>query len=473
VNESGVREPLFVAPMTRAQKFQWHLEKGLAEGVWELPASMSHESVLDLVSALEQRLEILRTAIDSVGAELMQCIHIAGPAPTSIALPRGTTVERCQSALVSQFTENRHGRVGEFLTQFHHIHGEDGQWLTFVADNVAVDAGFHGVMDEMVAGILAGETRNQVDGLRILGGQRGIQPRIVAEMEAGPDWEAERVRARDYLRRHFATAPPRLYFARPSGAVGESRYFRSNLVMVDADAVLARIIEATGLLPSALILAAFTQLVCWRSDADACVVNVSMDNRHNSDLRRILCATAQRVPVALVDLNKTPLHATRGVQRALSSDYPSFGRYDPFDLLRERAEAEELRGCSLSADLAFNFIPPPQGWTTLVRLEANADFDLSSTSSTVRSAPTDETFYEYGMSLSVRWSDSHTARLSVHGDSDVIEPHQCEALLRGIELMMRRIASGGIGNADGIAHEVGLRKIEHMSQRLADTSMEQ
>jgi hypothetical protein len=436
-------------PMTRAQKFQWYLENGLVERVSSLPAAMSVASVRCLVHELERRFEILRTSIDMVAGELRQKLHVSGSPLVVVELAGESDVEQCMATLVGDFKMNRRARIGRLLVQFFLLRGQDQQWLALVADNVAVDASFHSVLDDEIARILAGCT-DLPDGL---------QPRAAAALEASPKGKLERAEAAAYLRRHFAVAPPRLHPVRPSSGRNEARFYRSTLQLEGADHLLSRVISSTGLLPSVLILTAFAQLMCWRSECDSCSVNVSVINRHNDELRRVLCATAQRAPVALPVQDGALLAAAASVQRTLSQDHPAYGRYDPFDLLAERGRAQRYRGVCLTTDLAFNFMPPPRGWSALIESDGGGAPHGSGHCSEIAWVTTDEVSYEYAASLSVRWNDSRSARLSLHGDSDVITPSQCAALLRGVELMLKRAAAGQDCTADEAAGEVGLHRL--------------
>ncbi|MEV6524579.1 hypothetical protein AB0M43_21710 [Longispora sp. NPDC051575] len=456
------------APMTRAQKFQWHLEKGLAQGLWPLPASTEDEA-RSLVSTLQARFEILRTSIETVDGEWCQAVHALGAPPRVVQLDVDRDVLHRLSELVEEFRLNRHGRLGELLVEFILLRRSDRHWLAFVADNVAIDAGFHRVLDEEVArslrpqGALEGVPEDDV-----LRGHAGWQPREAAGLESNPAGDAERQAAAAYLRRHFSDAPARAHPRRASPGTGKGRYFRCTLTLPGADRLFSRVITTTGLLPSALILSAFAQLTCWLSESDSCSINVSVDNRHHVDLRRTLCATAQRVPVAFRLEAQTVLSATADVQRTLSEGHPVYGRYDPFDLLRERVHAQHRRGVCLTPELAFNFVPPPQGWTALLTGADEPDGDVPSGLPEISTVTTAEDFYEYGASLSVRWVDAHTARLSVHGDSDVISPDQCAALLRGIERTVQRVAAGQDSVVDDVAAEVGLHRPDAGTNRQFD-----
>ncbi|MFJ9034288.1 hypothetical protein ACIRQP_38725 [Streptomyces sp. NPDC102274] len=450
-------EPV-TAPMTRAQKFQWYLEKGLAEGLRQLPVSMNETAVRQLMSGLENRFEILRTSLDIVDGELRQKVHDTGSPLLVIDVAREPNVQRCMARLVDDFKAERHGRVGRFLVQFYLLRDEKRNWLAVVADNAAMDAGFHSVVDEQITLILAGGSDTHSDGLK---GEQGIQPAAMARRENGPHGEAERSAAREYLRHHFVVAPPQMHCTRPSDGRNEGRFYRSTLTLKGADDAFARLMSSAELLPSALILAAFSQLMCWRGDVDACSINVSLDNRHNAELRHVRCATAQRSPVKLLMGSGGLLAAAEEAQQTLSQGHPAYGRYDPFDLIREKVEAQHRRGVCLGTDLAFNFIPPPQGWTELIQAGEREVADDSShrVAADVSWETTNEISYEYGVSLSVRWSDPQTARLSVHGDSDVMAPEQCVALLRGIELVLERAAANQDCYVEQIASEVGLRRL--------------
>lgn len=442
------------APLTRAQKFQWFLEKGLAEGLRTLPAGTDEAAAQRLVHALEDRFEILRTSLAVVDGELRQLVHTSGSPVRVVDVAPDGTAERSLADLVREFTVHTHGKVGRFLVQFHLLRSEDRRWLAVVADNVAVDAGFHGVVDQQLTDLLHGRPDSPDIGAPY--GRPGIQPAEQARREADPDEDTERTRALDYLRGHFSHAPARMHPHHPPGERAAGRYYRSTLTLPGADGLFAHGMAHTGLLPSAVVLAAFAQLLCLRADTDACTVNVSLDNRHNADLRRVLCATAQRSPVALSRQGRSLLEAAAEVQRTLAEGHPAYGRYDPFDLIRERVEAQHRRGVCLSTDLAFNFIPPPQGWRELIEAEPDSP---DRPGSRISWAATEETSYEYGASLSVRWADPQTVRLSVHGDSRVLEPEQCAALLRGVELVLTRAATGQDCSSDEVASAVGLLRL--------------
>jgi hypothetical protein len=442
------------APMTRAQKFQWHVEKGLAEGIRPLP-DRSESVARGLVAAVQRRFEVLRTSIDEVNGVLCQRRHASGAELVVHELGSEAELETRMAVLAEAFRTGRQGRPGELLARFHLLRTARRGWLGMVADNVAVDAAFHLVIDQEISRILG----EPVDGPLITGDADGIQPFTAAAVEAGPQGERERRRAAELLRRHFAVTAPRMHRRRPPREIHEGRYYRGTLTLSDADRLCAGLIARTTLLPSALVLAAFTQLMSWRNDQDACPVNVSVSNRHTPDLRLTLGATAQRVPIALTG-TRDPLLAFAGrVQQTLSDGHPVYGRYDPDDLLAERADAQRRRGACLGADLAFNFVPPPQGWTALVepgRELGREPGPALGVEPAISGSTTDEVSYEYAASLSVRWADARTARLSVHGDADALPPGECERLLRGIGRSLVRLAAGHDCEAAETAEAVGL-----------------
>ncbi|MEU8263451.1 hypothetical protein AB0C02_22840 [Micromonospora sp. NPDC048999] len=433
--------------LTRAQKFQWHLEKGLAEGVHVLP-SPSVADTRSLVAALAARFEVLRTSIDHIDGEPRQVLHDTGHPLRVVDLDTPDELKPRMAALAEEFRREQQGRPGALLARFFLLRTADRGWLGMVADNVAVDAAFHQVIEQETSRILG-----EPAGPDVLGGAEGIQPLAAAALEAGPRGTRDRERAAEMLRRHFAAAPPRMHPRRPPGATADGRYYRRTLEIPDADRLFARLVAAGDALPSALILAAFTQLMCVRSDQDDCTVNVSMDNRHNRELRLTLCATAQRVPVTLSGAGRTLRTYAADVQRALVEGYPVYGRYDPQDLIAERDRAQRRRGVCLTPDLAFNFVPPPQGWTSLL---AEATRPLPARESTITGSTTGEVSYEYAASLSMRWADARTGRLSIHGDAEALPPGDAAALLRGIELMLVRRADGRDSEPGRIAEETGL-----------------
>lgn len=439
--------------MTRAQKFQWYLEKGLAEGVRPLP-DPSEAAARDLVAALYQCFEVLRTSIEEVDGDLCQRRHESGAALVTVDLTAESELRSRMAALVEAFRVGRLGRPGELLAQFYLLRTEDKGWLGMVADNVAVDAAFHRVIDQEIGRILG----EPADSPPILGDADGIQPFAAAEAESSPHGERERRLAADQLRRHFADTPPRMHRCRPPCGGYEGRYYRRTLTVAGADRLFARLIAETTVLPSALVLAAFAQLMCWRNDQDACAVNVSVHNRHTRELRLTLGATAQRVPLALPTTGR-PLRAyAQDVQWVLTDGYPTYGRYDPSDLLAERAHAQRRRGACLASDLAFNFIPPPLGYA-LAELDGEPG-PVPDAEPAVSGSTTAELSYEYAASLSVRWADAHTAGFSIHGDADALAPGECDSLLHGIERMLTRLAMGLDCEPAEIAASVGLARRE-------------
>ena len=453
---------IMTAPMTRAQKFQWFLEAGLSEALQPLPAATDVATAQRIVEALENRFDALRTSIAVVDGELQQQVHSSGSPVRVAEIEPGATPQQCMAQLVEEFKARVQGRIGLFVAQFHLLTKGEERWLGFVADHVAMDADFRRVVERALGDAVAEPTRSQLRD--VPASQPGIQPAEMSGLESGPQGETERVRASDLLRRHFAAAPPRLHRHIPSSGVNEGRYYRRTLTLQGADGIFARVMSTAGLLPSALILAAFSQLLCWRTGVDACAVNVARNNRHNGDLRRVWCTTAQRAPVTLQRLDSSVRAAAAGAQQALAEGHPTYGRYDPFDLLRERVLAQHRRGISLSTDLAYNFIPPPQGWHEVLRSEGD-QWDRAAEAVTCE--VTDEICYEYGASLSARWSDPRTVRLSIHGDSQVLMPEQCGALLQGIELVLARVAAGEDCVTGDVAMEVGLELLaRHPDERL-------
>lgn len=415
-----------LAPMTRAQKFQWHLEKGTAEGLRRLPDRQDTESVRAVVESLQRRYEMLRTSIDLVDGDLCQRVHESGEPVETVDVEPAADVAALASALAEEFARDTVGRVGRILVRFHLLRHGAARWLAVLADSTAVDRAFYEMIDRTLTDLLGQGTGEPET-------RAGLQATQLAALEDSPGGRAERQEARDYLRRHYSTAPPPLH---PRPGVDRSRagrYYRCGVTVPRADGIFAHILDTTGRLPSAVLLGTFAYLLCWRADAPSCTVNVSMENRHTRDLRTAVCATAQRAPIAL-HLSGTQLGDAVGTaESALSAAYPVAGRYDPVDLLAERATAEARRGLCLTPDLAFNFNPPPQGWTALLRSAGPAGAPADGPGE-VDTATTNETSYEYGASLSVRWRDEHAARLSVHGDSDVLSVVDCVAVLRCIEL---------------------------------------
>ena len=111
------------APLTRAQKFQWRLEKGLAQNTWYLPDTMSENSVRALVEHLQTRFEVLRTSIDLVEGELRQVVHRTGPRLTVVDLNAAEHVSACCALLARDFVARRQGRLGEMLAWFALVRG--------------------------------------------------------------------------------------------------------------------------------------------------------------------------------------------------------------------------------------------------------------------------------------------------------------------------------------------------------------
>jgi hypothetical protein len=452
-----------VAPMTRAQKFQWHLERGLTDGLRRLPDRYDSSSVLRLVESLQRQYEILRTSIDIVDGDLCQRVHESGEPVVTVDVTPQADVGVAAATLAEEFVGSTIRHVGQILVKFYLLRQGAARWLA-IADCTAVDRAFYEMLDARITQML-GETRESATG----GGDapKGLQATRLALREDSPRGRAERQEAREYLRQHYSAAPPALH---PRYGAGESlsgRYYRCSLTVARADEIFAHIIETSGRLPSAVILGTFAYLMCWRADALSCVVNVSMENRYNTELRTALCATSLRVPVSLPMPGEILGDAVFAAQSALSAGYPTAGRYDPFDLIEERAAAEARRGLCLTPDLAFNFNPPPQGWTALLgsALTGGALDDVPHSNVGVKS--TNETSYEYGASLSVRWRDAHAVRLSVHGDSRALSVDECTAVLRGIETGLRKFARepGSVSMAD-IVESAGLTKTQRHAREV-------
>jgi hypothetical protein len=410
--------------MTRAQKFQWQLEQGIADGYRRLPDRTPTAAVVDLVGALERRYEILRTSIDLVDGQWRQRVHGSGE-PVRIAdLPPGSDVAAAVAALAERFIAGTVRQPGRILVAFSLLRQGAARWLAIIADSTAVDRACYAILDDAITELL---DRSTLDGA-----PTGLQPAALARWEDSPTGRAEREQARQYLRWHYATAPPALYPGRPAAAVRPGRYYRCGLTLDRADEVFAHLIDATGRLPSAVILGVFGHLMAHRASASACAVNVSMENRHSRQLRTALCGTAQRAPVALDTSGMAVDSTVIAAERALTAAYPHAGRYDPDDLVAERAAAEATRGLCLTPDLAFNFNPPPQGWTALLEAPHPDGTVLDPHDGPVDVQRTNESSYEYAASLSVRWRNAVSVRLSIHGDSDVLAAGDCADVLRGI-----------------------------------------
>jgi hypothetical protein len=451
-------------PLTRAQKFQWFVEKGLVEAVRPLPdplpESTAEHSVHRLVRSLVERHEILRTSVEKIDGELRQRVHGSGPPLAVVDLAPEEDAAQALSRLAGEFRRKRQGLVGDFLARFYLLRSGGRSWLAMLADNVAVDANYHTVIDGELTDLLA-EWTGQEPKASNQGATR-VQPVELARWEAGRNGQAERIDALGYLRGHFATAPARIHPAHHVGERRAGRYYRCALGLDRADVLLARVMSSTDLVPSVVILGAFAQLLCWRSESDACVVNVSLDNRHSPELRGVLGATAQRTPVTCVPRDGSLIATAAGIQETLSRGYPAYGRYEPFDLFQERVRAQHRRGICLTTDLAFNFVPPPQGWGTLFVAAESGPAPDPDVRTELRCATTDETSYAYGASLTVRWSGDGAAELSVHGDTEVLPPTQCAALLRGIATMLGGAAAGQDPDPDEVAGEVALRRRERL-----------
>jgi hypothetical protein len=451
-----------VAPMTRAQKFQWHLERGIADGVRRLPDNYDSALILELVKSLQREYEILRTSIDIVDGDSRQRVHESGEPMTIVDVTPNSDVAARVATLAEEFVASTVRHVGKILVKFYLLRQGAALWLAIIADNTAIDRACYEMLDDKVMKML-GDARETTPGPRDV--RPVLQPAQLALREESTDGRAERQKAREYLRRHYSTAPPRPYPRSSAGAAG--RYYRCSLNIAQADRVFAHIIDATGRLPSAVILSAFAYLMCWRADVTLCAVNVSMENRYTRELRAAFCATSQRAPVSLRMPGDTLCGVVAAVQSALSDGYPIAGRYDPSDLAEERAAAEAGRGLCLTPDLAFNFNPPLQGWTALLE-EAPADGVLPEAGEgDVVIKSTNETSYEYGASLSVRWRDKGTACLSIHGDSQALEGDDCAAVLRGIEIGLRKFAPG-LEPVDmpEVAESVGLTRAERHSREV-------
>ncbi|MEV6524562.1 hypothetical protein AB0M43_21625 [Longispora sp. NPDC051575] len=445
------------APMTRGQKFQWHVERGVADRMRRLPDSCDTLSVLVLVESLQQRYEILRTSIEIVDGEFRQRVHGSGAPVVVVDVASGVEVAEAASALTAEFTVSAVRRVGQILARFHLLRKDGGLWLLVLADSTAIDRVFNDVLDRAITAILGAPLESAPP--------TGLQPTQVALQEDAPAGREERRQARAHLRQYFSSVTP---VRRRHGSVTDAggRYYRCTLTLTRADEVFAHLVEATGRLPAAVVLGVFGALMCWRDSVPSCAVNVSMENRHTRDLRAALCGTAQRAPVSLPISEGSLDEAVAAAQAAYLAGYPFAGRYDALDLIEERTSAEARRNLNLSPELAYNFNPPPQGWTALLDSTGTSKTLSSASAATVESRGTHEDSYEYTASLSVRWSDVHTAQLSVHGDASAVDPGQCAALLRGIEAGLRHLArgDGDIGTAE-IAESVGLDRVVGMPGR--------
>jgi hypothetical protein len=429
------------APMTRSQKFQWHLERGIADGIRRLPDSCDTSSVRDLVASIQRQYQIMRTSIEIVGGVLRQRVHASGEPLLVVDVGPESDVAARASALAEEFTGGTVRNVGQFLVKFYLLRQRAGRWLTIIADSTAVDRVFYQVIDRRLIQLLAGAHGPVAGG----GDSRDeVQPVDLAQREDSPEGRVERHQAREYLRKHFSTAPPVLHSRGGKDEVHRGRFYRSTLALSAADETFARIIDATGHLPSVVILGLFSSLMCWRADALACTVNVTMENRHTQQLRVAMCGTAQRAPIALRMSGETIGHAVTTAETGLCAAYPVAGRYDPIDLIEERTQAEERRGLCLTPDLAFNFNPPLQGWTALLNSAPTGRHPDDRPETSLSTKTTTETSYEYAASLSVRWSDTHTAGLSIHGDSQALSQEQCTALLRGLEIGLTEAARGRV-----------------------------
>jgi hypothetical protein len=436
------------APMTRGQKFQWYLERGIADGLHRLPDRCEQGLVADLVTALQRRYEVLRTSIELVDGEFRQRVHPAGAPVALVDVPPGQDVAACESSLAEEFVAATAGRAGRILVRFYLVRQGDARWLAIVADSTALDRACYEMLDAAIDGMLGGAREPAL---------AGLQPRELARHEDGPDGRRERHEARRYLRDHYRTAPAT---TPPRGPARAGDYYRCGLTLDRADELLARVIESTGRLPSATILGLFGRLMSWRVGDPGCALNVSMENRQTRRLRTALCGTAQRAPVSLWARGATLGDAVAAAEGALSEGYPVAGRYDPLDLIEERSAAEARRGVRLTPALAYNFNPPPQGWTALLAASPG-DPDLGGATGTaaVVLRPTNETSYEYGASLSVRWRRPDTVRLSVHGDARMLGTGDCAAVLRGVELGLRECARGHQDTTvAGIASVAGLTR---------------
>lgn len=434
------------APMTLGQKFQWYLERGIADEVRRLPDDWSTAAAGALVTALQARFEILRTTVEPTADGHCQRVHGAGEPLVVVDVGDEDPV----GALAARFGAEVAGQTGRFLVRFHLIRRGTERLLYTVADSVAADRAFFGLLDRAIEAELGNRPAERPEGL---------QPAQLAAREHGAEGADERAAAEKYLRTYLETAPRALYPERHRRAGPAGRYYRCSLTLPGADSVFARVVDSTGRLPSAVVLGVFGALFGHRARVSACTVNVSWENRHTRELRSALCGTAQRAPVVLRWTGHSVGAAITAAERALADGYPAAGRYDANDLLRLRRVAEAERGICLRPDLAFNFNPPLQGWTALLGSDpVPAEVPPGS----ISGAPTRETFYEYGASLSIRWRDTRTAVFSMHADSTVLTPDACAVLLREIENCLAAIASGG---ETGDLHELAPRTTQARERR--------
>jgi hypothetical protein len=421
------------APLTRAQKFQWSMEKGLAQDTWSLPESLPDAAVHDLIVHLQNRFEVLRTSIDQIDGRLVQVVHADGPRATVLSADGPDALGAVCSRLADEFVSQRRGRLGEALARFAAVRSGRGRTLVCTADNVAVDAAFSTILEAGLAAALGAPGAEEA-----VAHEHGLQPCRFAEWEVGPDALRERDQAAHHLHDHFRVTPPRLLPAPSPDASHPDRYYRCTATIDHADTLLGRILQTTGILPSAVVLATYIGLLCRRGDA--CSVNVSASNRHRRDYRTVLGAMAQRAPVILDASPTTVAAAAASAAQALTRGHPVRARYDPDDYRRILRDAELERGLELAPDLAFNFVPPPQGWGRTPRNGPAAAQPRRPSMPTLQS--TRESFYEYAASLSARWPAPDTMRLSIHADRLALDPEESVSVLRGVERALVLLSDG-------------------------------
>lgn len=429
-----------VAPVTRAQGFQWYLEKGFVTKAWKLPSTTTIERVQTVLADLEERFETLRTVFESVDGEVQQVVRKSGPPLQVVDLPVDTEFPPMQD-LLRDFDQNCHARLGVTPIQFYLYRQKDQPcWVVMISDHVIMDGWSAGLLERYIDWANTGPNLAAMHEISVL------HPADLGITDGGSADDTERVRGRAHLEHHFATMPGNCYRPHPSSA-GE--FFRCSLLTDSGGDLFRAVLRKTDTLPSAAVLAAFLSLVGSQTGRAHCSVNVSVQNRHNARLRAVVGTTAQRLPIMFPTRADGFRRLAKRVQHLLDVTLTS-GRYDPLDLVGVQNREQLRRGMHLSTDIAFNFRPPPSDWT---RAPVGSDRPRQHR---VTFGTTDETSYDYGASLSVSWHTRDLVELSLHGSYTALPKRQGVALLQGIVELLRRMTSDERPITEDVAASVGL-----------------
>nr|BFE56253.1 hypothetical protein GCM10020063_007790 [Dactylosporangium thailandense] len=422
------------APLTWAQRFMYDVVESLRGQDTHLnfhiradvPAGASTEAVGAAVRTLVERNEVLRTRFHP------------GPdgEPVQTVLPSGTV----EIGLVDGVGPDG---VEDFCAA---VRFADHEWplrVSLLCDDdeprhLVVTVG-HAAVDQWAAALLGDQLTALLAGDALSAPPEGEQPLDRARFEGSPEGEQLRERTLGHLEAQLRAAQQTLFPA-ASRAPESPRYWIGELDSPLGGIAIRKAARRLRVPATAVLLGLFAIFVGERGRTGAPLMLIIAGNRHTEAAMRYVGQLAQ-FTATTVPVDPDSVAATvRAASRGLLESY-SFGQYPTLELERLVETVGTRRGVALDLTTTLN-VHHSDADMSPVSDEAFAEAVAKYADATTFGWLSKLEVENYKLYLDARVDDR--LHLWLRTDTAVISPAGTEALLRGMEHAMVRLATGDL-----------------------------